>query len=682
VWTLLRRTALAVAVFLGVLIAAFVTVVSIGIRVDLDFLRAPAETFASTALGRDVTIRGPMMLVPTWSPTVEVQGLGIANPAGWTSEEFAHMELARVTVGILPILARRAVVRELTASGVRVRLERERDGRINWLLGLPEPEEAPDEPAAETPSFDLDRLLVRSVLVEQLRLRDVVVEYRDAVSGREDRFELARLDGTLGTHAPLRLGIGGRIGDEPYELGVSGGPPIDLLRGDAPWPFDLALDVVDTTLSLRTVVEEPIPLGLGERQDPASSAATDALPLLPSGRRFGKIDVSANGDALENLERLVAVDLPPWGPVAFDGSFEAFEGGVYDADIEVRVGSSSLSGRLEARTGEPPRVEVALSAPRVQLDDFDTAGWSPVADGGAAPAEDAGAGARAAGSRAPLLSPEVLSSVDGTLSVTVEHVASGRDRLGRGSFKASLEKGHLQLRPLRLEVPGGSATLGLSLHPTPRKVSAEITASVERFDYGILARRLDPETQMRGLFGLDVALSSAAPTVEALMQHANGHFDFAVFPEDIDADLVDLWAVSLLTAIVPAVDQSERSKLNCVVGLFDVQDGVMRDHTLMLDTSNMTVGGVATIDFRERHISMQLAPRAKRPELFALATPVRVEGSFDDFGIGVGAADVLGTVVSFVTSIVHVPIRLIFQTRTHEDDMAECLAAIDRASGS
>lgn len=65
-------------------LVAFAAVVSIGIHVDLaDYgLRPPAEALATAALDRVVKFEGPMILVPTWSPTLEVHGLSIGNPKG------------------------------------------------------------------------------------------------------------------------------------------------------------------------------------------------------------------------------------------------------------------------------------------------------------------------------------------------------------------------------------------------------------------------------------------------------------------------------------------------------------------------------------------------------------------------------------------------------------------------
>ena len=244
---LFRRAALTLGVCIAVVVVAFVTVVSIGIRVDLDPLRVPFQTIAATALGRDVSLDGPMTLIPTWSPTVEIQGLRVGNPEGWPSPEFARMDLARITVGVLPVFLGRAVIREFTAEGVTVLLEQTEEGRINWLLAVEEPaaNRAPEDEPTETPAFDFRKFFIRSAAIEKLALNNIQVEYHDAVAGSRGKFEVGSLRGSLGTHQALRVDLSGKLRGESYELNVEGGAPVDLL-GREPWPLDLVLEVADT----------------------------------------------------------------------------------------------------------------------------------------------------------------------------------------------------------------------------------------------------------------------------------------------------------------------------------------------------------------------------------------------------------------------------------------------------
>ena len=154
--------------------------------------------------------------------------------------------------------------------------------------------------------------------------------------------------------------------------------------------------------------------------------------------------------------------------------------------------------------------------------------------------------------------------------------------------------------------------------------------------------------------------------------------NFAIFPEEFEAGIIDLWAVNLISAVLPVLESGDPSKINCVVGLFDMNDGRMKQRSILVDTSRMSVTGKAEVDFRTERVKVELVPSPKKPEFFNLATPIQVEGTFSDFGIGVKPEDLLGTVIRFVTSIVHVPLQRIFLGVRPAEDIERCLAAMKR----
>jgi hypothetical protein len=92
---------------------------------------------ATEALGREVTLEGPLEFVPSLSPRLKVGGIRIANPPGFTTPELASLGDARLWVDAKALLQRRVYVREITAENVRVYLEIAEDRRVNWSLGRP-----------------------------------------------------------------------------------------------------------------------------------------------------------------------------------------------------------------------------------------------------------------------------------------------------------------------------------------------------------------------------------------------------------------------------------------------------------------------------------------------------------------------------------------------------------------
>jgi hypothetical protein len=466
----------------------------------------------------------------------------------------------------------------------------------------------------------------------------------------------------------------------PFEASIQGGDASFLIGGDQPWPLSIELEVAETRFEVKALVEE------------RSWDFTDALTLLLEttrspllgleGQRLGEVTIVVEGERIDSLDPILGLSLPHWGPHRFEGRFQAFGGGTVTADVVTKVGSSEMSGTLGIQGGEePPRFELDLEAASVQLDDFRLEGWSATEapEEPEAPAGDPGAAAAGppAGEERALLSPEVMRSVNARVDIRVAKVHAGRDWLGKGRLAARLESGSFQLDAFDVTVPGGKIRTRASLTPRRNAWKGTLDLLIDRFDYGILARRLAPESDMSGLFAMKIDVSSTAPRIADFAKHASGRFDAAVFPEKLEAGVIDLWAVNLVAAVLPEIDSSEQSKVNCFVMLMDMEDGIMQQHALLVDTSRLTVHGKATVDFHEEHVEVQLAPTPKKPEFFSVATPVRVEGDFEDFDIDLPPGELMVTLVRFATSVVHVPVRRLFNLEQDPGELDVCMAALE-----
>jgi hypothetical protein len=328
-----------------------------------------------------------------------------------------------------------------------------------------------------------------------------------------------------------------------------------------------------------------------------------------------------------------------------------------------------------------------LTAPHVQLDDFEFGGWSPFEktekkDDKPLSVDEMRAKAKeAAAEGQKLLSPDTLRRMDAYLDVQVDAVLSGQDRLGSGTLHAQLADGRLEFGPAQVNVPGGSAALSAAYEPTDRDVAVQAQIRVDRFDYGILARRAKPGTDLEGTFSLRFDLTSRAPTIDALMSRADGRVDFAVWPRNMRSGIFDLWAVNLFVALVPAVDPSTASKVNCAIGRFDLRNGKLTHDAIVIDTSRMRVAGEGRVDFDSETMAFKLAPRAKTAQFFSLATPIAVTGTLTDFNIGVAPGGIAETTVRFLTSLFVVPIQKLTEGKVPRDGADLCTNAMRDVQG-
>ena len=454
----------------------------------------------------------------------------------------------------------------------------------------------------------------------------------------------------------LRMDISATLDQIPVELSMHTAPVKDLIDPSRRVPFELSVAAVNTHLSLSGTVDRDI----------------DARDV--------ELSMKLRGERLHQLDKLLRVSLPPWGPWSASGRFRMSLRGYEVDELQLKVGSSLLNGKGTLVTSSArPRLDITLNTPLIQLDDFRLQGWSATESAGA-PADillDQDSLRKAATEKSDqiqgLLSPATLKKIDASLAVRVERVLSGKDVLGGGELVAQLNNGRADIGPVRVDMPGGSAVWTLGYEPTDRDVMARLKIDVDNFDYGVLGRRIKPDTDIDGRFTLHANVSARAPRLSQILRHGSGKIDVAVWPKNLRSGVFDLWAVNVLTALLPTIDPANESKVNCALARFHLENGKLTQRNLVIDTTQMRVTGNSSADFSDEKLAMRLQPQAKSAQFLSLATPIEVSGTFSKFQVNVRPGDVVETVVRLATSIVWVPIKKLFSEKVPVDGSDVCV---------
>jgi uncharacterized protein involved in outer membrane biogenesis len=455
---------------------------------------------------------------------------------------------------------------------------------------------------------------------------------------------------------PLRLTLEGRVDTTPVSIRMASGRLSALAQPGARVPLKLSAQAAGATLDV------------------------EGSARVPLTQRDGDLVLRLSGDRLDTLDTLARTALPPWGPWSLSGRFAMTARGYEMPALALRVGASRLEGSGSVEfSGERPKAVLALKASTLQLDDFRFGDWSPTAPAPPAPKEAQSAEqlrerARAAAQQGQaLLSRDALLKQDVELDVEVAQVLSGADRLGNGRLSARLQAARLDVSHLEVRVPEGAARLALRYEPLPgdREVALSTRLRVDRFDYAVLARRIRPQTDLQGLFSLHLDLAATAP-LERLMQSGDGRLDVAVWPVNLKAGVFDLWAVNVFVAILPALDGSATSKVNCAIARFDLRRGRMTEDLVLVDTTRLRAGGTARVDFNDESLAVLLQPRPKQPQFFSLGTPVEVSGRLTDYKVGLPSGSIVGTVGRFLGSIVTTPYQMLFSRPLPDDGSDVC----------
>lgn len=176
----LKRLGLALAALVGLLAVAVVVLV---VLLERGYLDGPISRQASAALGREVTLTGPIDLGFGRELSATLGPLTVGNPPGIEGEPLLHLPRAEAAISLPDLLRGRVVIPRVVVTEPRARLVRFADGRTNWDFGGQEqaPEEAGGEP------FRLPRIDLAAV-------RGGRIAFEDAAGGRN-------LDATLDAEA-------------------------------------------------------------------------------------------------------------------------------------------------------------------------------------------------------------------------------------------------------------------------------------------------------------------------------------------------------------------------------------------------------------------------------------------------------------------------------------------------
>ena len=659
----LRWSLAGVLALLTLVVALLVLFAFVPIKVDLGSQRGLVEAAASGYLDRPVRIEGGFNLSTSLWPAVEIVDIHIGNPEGFSGKDLLVMKQVKLSLGLLSLLQGKLHIRGVSVDGLDVQLIKNSEGAGNWIFNPPENGAAkPEREEKVLPDSDPLKLTSDSLVIQSLEISRVSVSYQEPGS-EPVSFRLDRSSGTALPGEPLTLTMQGSLLEHSFSGDLSLGSLQELIEENRSWTA-LSLEIAGTHFDIE-----------------------GGIDILPDSHTL-QLRVGMAGETLSSLNQLVELDLPPIKAYKTEAVLSSRQEGQIDlSKVLIEVGESSLRGSMKVNISSQPAVaSIELSSPLIQLDDFDVGEWSPesvgngTSDNQATTIPEKKAPASAGDDQLQaIMSPEVLKAVNTSLEVVVEKVLSGKDELGSGLLVGTLNEGRFKLDPVTLRLPGGSLEFALSLKPGDTASEAELRAKVENFDFGVLARRMEPGSDIGGKINLDVNLKSVARNLAGLLEQANGHFDVSGHPVNLRSGVIDLWAVNLIASIVEKGAKDE-SRINCLVSRLKMEDGILTPETFVIDTSRIRICGSGQADFKQGNFEFFVVPTPKNPQFFSLATPFQVSGEFTDFDMGIQPGGMIGTTVSWITSPLHVPVRKLVGTKLPVDGGDVCNVILGASS--
>lgn len=551
-------------------------------------LRWALEQRASRALGRPVSIEGPIAIAWGEPTRIVLHDVHLANISGGSRPDMLVTRRLALLFPPLALLGGAPPVRQLALDHTLLVLETGPDGAPNWQLAATQ--------------RDVARVLAA---LDRVDLSDMTLVLRNGGTGAERRLALDTLSAKRGAEGLVTLAAAGRFAGLPLRLAGT---------------FE-ALPASDRATPSRVDLEAALGNGrislAGTLSDPMRLAGSD-LQLRLAGR-----DLGALGNAL-GLKMPVLRHFTASARLTGGGSRWSLR------DIALRLGQSDLAGTLDVDArGAVPSMRAVLDARQIDLADF--AGFfAPSLLGPATPPQDEGAGRVIPA--APVVPPG-LRELPAELTLQLD---AQRFLLPIGPPLEGLTAG-LQLRrsqatldPVSFRLAGGEVAAALTLDGRGLPQLA-LDLDLRRIDLARLAAAPGMPAAFRGSSGITggtLRLRGSGVWLRDLLASLRGEAVLFAGDGPGGAALGALAGHEMLQAAGLSPADGGAPRANCVALRFALDRGVAKATTLLLDTEQSGLTGTGEVNLSAETLYFDLYPKPKRSERIDQAALLSVRGSF------------------------------------------------------
>jgi AsmA protein len=551
----------------------------------------PAERIANLAAaqfqattGRALTVGGRVR--PTIWPIVgaRIENVALASADWAQGGAILRADVLDIGVDLAGLWGGNLTVRRFEMSGAQIVLERDAQGRANWVFegvtgggsgagtgagtgGAATPAGQPARPADPGGTLSL----------EQVQIRNATVLFIDRASGTEMRVEGLDADLTMPDFAgPGTLAVSGRQGGQAFRADLRIAAVEGFLAGRVT-SVTLAATVGDARVGFEGRVGMD-PLALDGR---ATVQAPALAPLMAFAGRPGP------------------EPLPPAArPLDFAGQVTlAPAGSLHLREARLTAGATRTDMALDITfDGQRPRVAGTVSAGALDLRPYLGGGGAQAA----APAQDATGWPRTA------LDASALGALDAAVTLSAGPVQTGTIDLERVQAVLTIDRARavLDLREARLH--GG--TLAGELVANNRS-GLSVGGNIRAAGINLLPllRQAAGYERLNGTGGFQLQFLGSGQSVDAIMRSLSGQGRIDLGQgEIIGLDLAGM----LRNMDMSYMGDQNRTVFDALTGSFAIASGVLINQDLRMTSPRLSVEGRGRVDLGAQVLDYRVTPIA------------------------------------------------------------------------
>ena len=567
-------------------------------------------TWKKQAAGTQANIEGWRGLIP-W-PYLVAEDIHVGGPAtpnlvppapsalSMPVREMANIKKLTFSLNPLALLTKKILIPTLYIDTPKIYLLRDEDGKNNWTFTKH------DKPSVW--QLDLQNVVLSKGTVhinDAIKHADVTIEVDSNHDDPEYDIEW-QLKGTFNGEAITGNGRSGAV------LAIQ-----DL---GAPFPLMGLLRQGETVLSVN-----------GSLTRPTDLAAID-MRLAVSGLSMGRLFA---------LTGIVLPETPPFSTEGhLIGTLKAKGNRWSYQDFRGKVGSSDINGDLSFQFQHPrPLLSGTIISKSLLFSDL-----APIVglDSSASKATR-GLSLKQPSNKVIPVEPfktDRWTSIDADVQFSAENIIRKESLpINKLNTNVRLRDGVLTLAPLNFDLAGGNLSSTISLDASGstgiNAIKAQMKIKARHLKIKQLMPNLEELNASLGEINGDASLSAVGNSVAGLLGAANGEIKSLVHQGTVSKLLLEEIGLNIGSIVFTKLVGDKQVKLNCLVGDFDVRNGMMQANNFIVDTDEATLDIKGTADLNQEQLNLSIKPKSKGLRVFSLRAPLYVRGSFQQPNVSV-----------------------------------------------
>ena len=561
----------------GVVLVLFVAL-ALFFTFGLNTLRDPIANAVTKATGRELVI-GDLKAVWSWlHPRIRVEGVTFAN-ADWGQEEYLlDADAIEASISVLPLFTGRIVLPEVHLEGAHVALERDAEGRRNWIL------------KDEEDKKEKSRFFIKLLTVNDSRLI-----WDDATTDTRVEADLAS------DEAGVKFDAEGRWKGMDMKAAGHAGHVLSLRDQSTPFPLKGDITIGRTSAKLEGTI-------------------TGLVGFKGIDLNFAPL----SGKSMDELYEIIGLAFPATSPYSVSGRLYRTDGVWLFENFSGKVGESDLAGSIRVQTApdKRPLMQGEINAKVLNLADLGAlVGTGQPTKSGVLPDMP--------------FAPERWNSVDADVRINAGTIKRPEQLpIDRFNARIRMDERVLQLDPLAFGIAGGRLEGTVTMDGNYSPLRGDVKMRVRGLQ---LAKLFPTVKQAQGSMGAlngVIELAGTGDSVGKLLGSSNGKIGVYMDEGKISQFLMELVALDLWDAVRVKLRGDKEIDIRCVIADFGVKGGIMNANALVFDTAVVNVQGGGNINLKTEAMDLTLKPEPKDRSIASLRSPLYIRGTFSEPDVG------------------------------------------------